>query len=78
VTKRDKLLDKLKQSPHNVTFDDVRRVLEDEGFQLNRVSGSHHIFKKGEMIFVVPSHGKRVKVFYVKRLVEIVEKYGGS
>ena len=78
MTKRDKLLDKLKQRPNNVTFNDVRRVLENEGFELDRMSGSHHIFLKADIIFVVPSHRNRVKVRYVKRLIEIIEEHGRS
>lgn len=74
MSKRGKLLQKLKQSPNNVTFDQVRSLLESESFQLERISGSHHVFKKGDIIFVLPVHQKRVKVVYVKRVIEIIEE----
>ena len=78
MTKREKLLDRLKQSPHNVTFADIRKLLESEAFVLDRVTGSHHIFRKADIVFVVPVHQNRVKAVYVKRVIEIIEEYGKS
>lgn len=75
MVKRDKLLDKIKLRSNNVTFEDVRKLLEAEGFYLDRISGSHHIFQKEGMIFVVPAHRNRVKIMYVKRLIEIIEEH---
>ena len=74
MSKREKLLEKLRQSPHNVTFDQLRNLLELESFRLDRVSGSHHVFRKGEVIFVLPVHQNRVKSVYVKRLIGIIEQ----
>ncbi len=78
MSKREKILDRLKQSPHNVTFDQIRKVLESESFTLERITGSHHMFKRGDILFAVPVHQNRVKSVYVKRVVEIIEKYGKS
>ena len=76
MSRREKLLQKLKQSPNNVTFADVAKLLESESFRLDRVTGSHHIFKKDDIIFVLPVHQNRVKAVYLKRVIEIIEKYG--
>lgn len=73
-----KLLERLKTNPTNVTFGDIRTLLFREGFSLDRVAGSHHIFKKAGTIFVIPVHGKRVKSVYVKRVVELVEQAKGT
>ena len=78
MSKREKLLEKLKQSPFNVSFADIRRLLESEEFFLDRVNGSHHIFRKADIIFVVPVHQNRVKAIYVKRVIEIIEEHGKS
>ncbi len=78
MTKRDKLLDRVKQSPHNVTFADIRKLLESEDFVLDRIAGSHHVFRKADIVFVVPVHQNRVKVVYVKRVIEIIEEHGKS
>jgi predicted RNA binding protein YcfA (HicA-like mRNA interferase family) len=78
VSKRVKLLESLKQSPNNVTFAQIRKLLEQEGFTLERITGSHHVFRKEATIFVVPVHKNKVKAVYVKRVVEIIEDYGKS
>ncbi len=72
MDKREKLLDKLRNSPKNVTFADVRKLLLQEGFSLERITGSHHVFKRNEITFAIPVHKNRVKSVYVKRVVEII------
>jgi predicted RNA binding protein YcfA (HicA-like mRNA interferase family) len=39
---------------------------------LDRITGSHHVFKKKDIIFVIPVHGKKVKTVYVKRALELI------
>jgi len=73
-----KLLDRLRNSPAGVTFNDIRTLLLREGFRLDRVTGSHHIFKKSDVTFVIPVHANRVKSVYVKRVVELVEQAKGK
>jgi predicted RNA binding protein YcfA (HicA-like mRNA interferase family) len=69
-----KLLERLKNNPRGATFDDIRTLLSQEGFALDRITGSHHIFKKSGITFVIPVHGNRVKSVYVKRVIELVEE----
>lgn len=78
MSKRGKLLESLKQSPNNVTFAQIRKLLELENFTPERITGSHHVFKRGTTIFVVPVHKNKVKAVYVKRVIEIIEEYGKS
>jgi predicted RNA binding protein YcfA (HicA-like mRNA interferase family) len=73
MSKKEKLLELLKNSPNNVTFGDIRKLLELEGFDLDRITGSHHIFKRNEIVLVIPVHNNRVKSVYVKRVVELIE-----
>ena len=68
-----KLLAKLENSPFDATFSDIRKLLEEEGFTLDRISGSHHIFRKQGVIFVIPVHKKRVKSVYTKRAIAIIK-----
>lgn len=72
MTKRDRLFEQ-KNSPNNVTFADVRKLLQLEGFTLDRITGSHHIFQRNSITVVVPVHNNRVKSVYVKRLIEIIK-----
>jgi len=44
----------------------------DEGFELERVTGNHHIFKKAGIRFVIPVHGNRVKSAYVRRVIAFI------
>jgi predicted RNA binding protein YcfA (HicA-like mRNA interferase family) len=72
--KRQKLLTRLKNIPSGATFNDIRTLLFQEGFQLDCVTGSHHIFSKGNITFVIPVHANRVKSVYVKRVIKLVEE----
>jgi predicted RNA binding protein YcfA (HicA-like mRNA interferase family) len=74
MVRRAKLFEKLKNNPKDATFEQIAKLLGSEGFSLDRISGSHHIYKNGTVIFVLPVHGKKVKTVYVKRLIEIIEK----
>lgn len=73
MTKRSKLLARLKNNPTEADFRQIENLLLEEGFQLDRVAGSHHIFKRGGVTFVIPVHNRKVKAIYVKRVLEIVE-----
>jgi hypothetical protein len=45
MSKRQKRLNKIRQNPKNVSFEDLRQMLEDTGFELDHATGSHHIFR---------------------------------
>ncbi|NJL81894.1 MAG: type II toxin-antitoxin system HicA family toxin [Chloroflexaceae bacterium] len=74
MTKKEKLLKRLKNNPNNVTFTDVRKLMEQENFRLDHITGSHHVFKREEVTFVIPVHNNRVKSIYVKRAIELIEQ----
>ena len=75
---RRKLIERLKNNPQGATFDDIRRLLSQEGFGLDRVTGSHHIFKRSGITFVIPVHKNRVKSVYVKHVIELIEDAEGK
>ncbi|MFN9657781.1 MAG: type II toxin-antitoxin system HicA family toxin [Dolichospermum sp.] len=56
-----------------VKFSDLRKLLELDNFVLDRITSSHHIFIKGDIILVIPVHNNRVKSVYVKRVLELIE-----
>jgi predicted RNA binding protein YcfA (HicA-like mRNA interferase family) len=74
MAKKDKLLQRLKNSPNNVTFAEICQLLELEGFILDRITASHHIFQKADLVLVIPVHRNRVKSVYVRRVIELIEK----
>lgn len=74
---RKKLLRKLISGSKNIRFTDVIAVAQAFGFELDRVSGSHHIFVHPgipELINLQNVKGK-AKPYQVKQLLKIVEKY---
>ncbi|MEM8782535.1 MAG: type II toxin-antitoxin system HicA family toxin [Planctomycetota bacterium] len=53
--------------PSPVPFRKVRKLLEDAGWMLVRIKGSHHVFQRpGHGTFSVPVHGGKVKAHYAK------------
>lgn len=56
--------------PSEVRFADVRRTLEQHGWTLKGVNGSHHIFEKeGERRHInIPVHKGKVPPGYVRRI----------
>jgi predicted RNA binding protein YcfA (HicA-like mRNA interferase family) len=60
--------------PSPVRFAEVRELLEGAGYELVRISGSHHIFaKEGADLVSIPVHKNLVKYGYVRRIKKIIE-----
>ena len=76
--RKQKLLDRLTNNPKGARFDDLRTLLMYEDFQLERVTGSHHIFKKAGIRFVIPVHKNRVKLAYVRKVIKLIEQTKGK
>jgi predicted RNA binding protein YcfA (HicA-like mRNA interferase family) len=76
--RKKKLLQRLTQSSKGASFDDIRTLLFQEEFELDRVTGSHHIFKKSGVTFVIPVHSNRVKSVYVKRVLALINEAKGK
>jgi predicted RNA binding protein YcfA (HicA-like mRNA interferase family) len=75
MSKRDKLIEKIRSRPAEADFADVRKIFEMYGWQMRPSSGgSHFIFeKKGEFSFSVPTVGGRaVKRFYLAKICELL------
>jgi predicted RNA binding protein YcfA (HicA-like mRNA interferase family) len=77
MTKRQKRLARLRQNPKDVTLDQLRRVIEDYGFEYRRTVGSHYTFTcviGGETVTYVVLFHRPVKVVYVKRAIELIDE----
>ena len=75
--KVQKILMKLLAGSKNVRFEDIYLLLQAFGFVLERVSGSHHIFKRegvAELINIQNVSGN-VKPYQIKQILSIIEKY---
>lgn len=75
--KKEKRLQKLRQSQKDVSFDELRQVLEDHGFTLDRTAGSHHIFRAvigGEVVKLVIPFNRPIKSPYVYEALELIDE----
>jgi predicted RNA binding protein YcfA (HicA-like mRNA interferase family) len=76
--KRRKLLKRLSEGQlKNVAFGDMINMVEGFGFQLVRVSGSHHIFTNPgipELINLQEVKGE-AKPYQIRQFLRLVERY---
>jgi predicted RNA binding protein YcfA (HicA-like mRNA interferase family) len=55
--------------PSPIRFPEVRKLLEQHGWALTRIAGSHHIFEKaGDRLWSIPVHRGKVKAVYVRQI----------
>ncbi|MGD0898379.1 MAG: type II toxin-antitoxin system HicA family toxin [Thermoguttaceae bacterium] len=58
--------------PSEKRFAEVNRMLEQAGYRLVRIRGSHHYFAKaGELPLSIPVHQGKVKSYYVRQVENI-------
>jgi hypothetical protein len=76
--KYEKLLSQILQgtSDANISFDDLCNLLKKLGFD-ERVRGSHHIFRKEEIIEKInlQRDGSKAKVYQVRQVRNVILKY---
>ena len=74
---KEKLLQRVLQGGNNVSFEDFRKLVECFGFNLDRVHGSHFIFKRvdiGALVNIQNVLGK-AKRYQIKQFLSIVERH---
>jgi len=49
---------------------DLLKLLKKNGWQLARISGSHHVLQKGEDTTVLPIHGKDVPTGLLNKILK--------
>ncbi|MCI0691574.1 MAG: type II toxin-antitoxin system HicA family toxin [bacterium] len=75
--KRRKLLRRIVANMKNVKFTDFVNLVEGFGFKLDRISGSHHIFKHPgipELINLQEVNGE-AKPYQIKQFLRLTERY---
>ena len=72
-----KLLQKALDSPQSLRFSEVLKLAEAFGFQLDRISGSHHILKCSAIPEILNLQNVRgmAKPYQVRQLIKLVERY---
>jgi predicted RNA binding protein YcfA (HicA-like mRNA interferase family) len=78
MAKKAKPLEKILAGSKNIRFDEFTALLEAFGFELKRISGSHHVFRHPDVpdVFSVqPDQNKQTKPYQIKKLLKMVEEY---
>jgi predicted RNA binding protein YcfA (HicA-like mRNA interferase family) len=76
MTKTDRKNQKIRRNSSNVRFQDFVSWLEDNGFFLDRVSGSHHIFVHPTIETPINARKKKdgtAKAYQIKQAIKIID-----
>ncbi len=75
--KKKKLLQKILVSQRNVSFKDFVSLVEAFGFNLQRITGSHHLYKHPAVtdLLNIQSDGGDAKPYQIKQFLNLIEKY---
>lgn len=49
---------------------DLLKLLKDNGWELERIRGSHHVMKKGQQTEIIPVHGKDVPTGLLNKILK--------
>ncbi len=76
MTRREKRDSGIRNNPNDVDFGDIIPWLADHGFALDRVEGSHHVFRhpatKAKLNFQ-PDRSGKAKAYQVKQAIKAIE-----
>lgn len=78
MTKKQKLLAKVRSGSKNIAFEDMVALMQAFGFRLDRVAGSHQIFvhpEVAESLNLQNSKGK-AKPYQLKQFLQLIDQYG--
>ena len=77
MSKRKKLLERIRRNPRNVSFEDLITLLNYYGFDLIRSKGSHRSFKGlvgGQAFLLTVPYKRPLQAIYVKQALSLVER----
>lgn len=62
----------------NVRFRDFQKLLEETGFTLSRISGSHHLYSHPDVMEIVniQNVNSEAKPYQIRQVLYLIEKYG--
>jgi len=75
LKKLKKLLERIRNNPKHVRFEELDKILSHYGFTKRQSSKgtSHYYYIKGEKLLSVPFHKPHIKATYVERAIELLE-----
>lgn len=78
MAKTEKLLDKIRNNPNGVRFDDICRLTEAFGFTCNGGKGSHRVYSKKGITDILNFQNVKgmAKPYQVRQLLRITDEHG--
>jgi predicted RNA binding protein YcfA (HicA-like mRNA interferase family) len=78
MTQIEKLYANLVQSRAAMRFADFERILKAFGFELDRINGSHHIYKHKDVPrrLSIQPRGGQAKPYQIDQFLDMVEEFG--
>jgi predicted RNA binding protein YcfA (HicA-like mRNA interferase family) len=77
-----KLYQRIINNQKNIKFADLLTLIEAFGFELDRINGSHHIYKHSEiseaLLSLQPTKDNQAKPYQIKQFLRLVEEYNLS
>ena len=75
MSKREKLLSKLRNNPRAARFEDLQRALVNAGFVLARIAGSHFIYRhgSGRMCNIQRARDGGAKPYQIEQIMEAID-----
>jgi len=79
MSKYEKLLAAIRNNPKDVSFEEIRKLLEANGYTCDdKTASSHCIFRKeNAQPISIPKH-KPIKAVYVKQALQLIEQGTGN
>ena len=71
---KEKLEQRLRNNPKNASFEDLRKLLELNGYKLNSTKGSHSTFAKAGAKHITLPFKKPMNAVYTKAVLEAISK----
>ena len=80
VSKREKLLERCRNNPRGVAFDDLVALVTTLGFVHDRTAGGHKIFVHPDrtvpLVNLQPAKNGMAKPYQVRQVLDLIEAHG--
>ena len=77
MSKKEKRNQKIRNKPQGVNFDELLKWLADNGFSLEKINGSHHLFRhpitRKKLNFQPDKNGK-AKPYQIKQAIKAIDE----
>jgi len=74
MVKREKQIERLRQNPKTVRFEEIDTILLGLGFNKLQRGTSHAVYSLGNQRITIPFHKPFIKPVYVKLILDILDK----